>query len=344
MSKLLLTFALTLIVSLGPIHSQAVDTLSAPRKESLFERAFYKLEDLLDLRDMNRNYDTLYIARAPKGLKLRLSLKSYGSDIIIKGVHQGYSYRADMEAKNKYTLSMSANYRGLALSLALNPAKWAGWNKDFELTVNAYGNKIGADIVYQTANTFKGNMIVSDNGDEIAQASMGVVSQDLLLVNAYYVFNGRHYSYPAAFGQTWLQLRSSGSVMVGVSFLDRKLTIGEIEEFGNDPFSFTTLCIGVGVGYAYNFVLRKGWLLHLSVLPELVVRNRSHINAAGENTTMSTRFPELINIGRISATRHFGRYFMGLNSVVNFSSIGDREVMEIQNLKWQAFLFVGVQL
>ena len=326
------------------LNAQTNDSVSTDAERNFFMRYFLKLEDLLDLRDMNKNYDTLYISRAPKGLKLRLSLKTYGSDIYIKGVHQDYTYRAELEAKNKYTLSLCANYRGLALALALNPAKWTGWNKDFEVTLNAYGNKIGADLVYQTANTFKGDITISSDDVPLTTASMGVVSQDLLIVNAYYVFNGKKFSYPAAFGQTWLQRRSAGSWMIGATLFDRKLSIGEIEEFESEPFHFDSFCIGIGAGYAHNFVLRKGWMLHFSVLPEIVVRNRSHITVSDERSTMKTRFPEFINVARMSATRHFGKYFAGLNSVIHFSNVGDRDILQIENLKWQAFLFFGFQL
>ena len=41
----------------------------------------------------------------------------------------------------------------------------------------------------------------------------------MLTLNAYYAFNGRRFSYPAVFSQSWMQKRSCGSLMLGASFM-----------------------------------------------------------------------------------------------------------------------------
>ena len=38
-----------------------------------------------------------------------------------------------------------------------------------------------------------------------------------------------------------------------------------------------TNCVSIGCSYGYNFALRKNWLLHVSLLPEIVIsRKKSH--------------------------------------------------------------------
>lgn len=59
-----------------------------------------------------------------------------------------------------------------------------------------YGNRIGIEAVYQASGVYKGNIEV--NGDK-SYVPEGLVNMDMLLVNTYYAFNARRFSYPAAF-------------------------------------------------------------------------------------------------------------------------------------------------
>ena len=328
--------------------AQTIDTLGISavgeglrQRESFPLALAHRVAEWLDIRDGKPTHDTIYLQRRPKRLRLRFSLKGYGSTIDIQGMRQDHDFSAHLEAQNKYTLGVSAHYRGLSLSLALNPAKWAGRNKDYELAIQAYGNKLGADIVYQTANTFRGD--VTTDGS-VSSVATGVVSQDLLIISAYYALNGRRFSYPAVFGQSWEQRRSCGSWMIGASLMGRKLKVGRNDDAWGEAIDLRAVYTSVGIGYGYNLVLRSGWLLHLSAIPELVVRNRSRMSVGSERTSMTTRFPEILSTGRLSITKSFGRYFLGLNSVVNVSNVGDSDQLEVQNVKWQARLFFGLQL
>ena len=327
--------------------AQAVDSLGWPNRQSPDERESlpmaltHRLAEWLDIRDGKPHHDTLYLQRRPKRLRLRFSLKGYGSTLDVWGKHQDHDLTAHLEAQNKYTLGVSAHYRGLSLSLALNPLKWVGRNKDYELAVQAYGNKLGADIVYQSANTFRGDVTV---GSAVSPVSTGMVSQDLLIVCAYYAFNGRRFSYPAVFGQSWMQRRSCGSWMVGMSLMGRSLKVEQNAEAWGDALNLDALYFSMGFGYGYNLTLSSGWLLHLSAIPELVVHSRSRMTVGDERISVSTRFPEILSTGRLSVTRTFGRYFLGLNSVVNVSNVGDRNQLKVQNIKWQARLYFGLQL
>ena len=333
--------AMLLLMTAAGAWGQPPDSVRNVMRWSFWRDKVIRLEELLDMRDGRINYDTLYMKRTSKGLRLRLSVKSYGSGIDIRGVYQDSDFKSHFDAMNKYTVSVSANYRGLALSLALNPGKLSGRNKDFEVTLNSYGNRLGAELVFQTANTFRGTVTT---GTDTSPISTGVVGQDMFMVNGYYAFGGKRFSYPAAFGQSWRQIKSCGSWMIGVSLFGRHLDIGENEAMGTDGARISNFCIGIGPGYGYNFVLRKGWLLHVSAQPELVVYNYNKLKVAGGESVMSSRFPDFATIGRLSVSRTFRRYFAGLFSVVDLYNLGNPEDLEIQNVKWQACVFFGVLL
>ena len=83
------------------------------------------------------------------------------------------------------------------LSVALNPAELIGKYRDFELNLNSYGRRFGFDIIYQDAKNFTG--WYQHDGMDRVELTDGKLSMKTLNLNAFYVFNSRRFSYPAAF-------------------------------------------------------------------------------------------------------------------------------------------------
>lgn len=285
--------------------------------------------------------DTNYMRRAPERLRLKLRVNASGSNLVAEGHTDDGHYKTTLEAQGKYTVSVSASYRGLTLGAALNPAKLTGKNKDYEFNINAYGNRMGADVIFHSANTYKGK-IETDGGT--IDVPDGLVSQNMLYLNAYYALSARRFSYPAAFSQSWLQLKSCGSVMFGLSFVGGNLRVGHNEELDNDEVRLSMANVGIGVGYGYNYVLKEEWLFHLSTLPQIVVLSRQRTTVNGSREKSPYRFPNVNAVGRLAVVRHFDRYFAGFTAVVNTSSTGDRDRLRLSSVKWRGRLFVGIKL
>lgn len=308
------------------------------------ERARAAVDSLLDRIGWQKSTraDTAYITRTPGRLRLKLTLSGSGSDIDTRWSSGGESFRSRLKAQNKYTTSITASYRGLSLSVAFNPAKLSGRNKDYELNLNAYGNRFGADLILQSTKTYEGSVSTPAGGE--AAVAAGGVSQDMITASAYYVFSGRRFSFPAAFTQSWIQRRSHGSFMLGVSFIGGRIKTEAPDVIGSSVSRLTVVSAGVGAGYAHNWVVKRRWLLHISTLPQFIVFSRNRLTAGGSETKMPYRFPNMNVMGRIAVVRHFGRYFAGINAVVNTSDIGDRGRLSVSNLKWRARVFVGVSI
>ena len=300
------------------------------------------VDRVLDLRDLHRRprADTAYIVRAPERLRLKVSLNSSGSDLDTRWSGEGDKCRSLLRAQAKNTMSLTASYRGLSLSLSLNPAKLAGRNKDYELNLNAYGNRLGADLILQSAKTYEGTV---ETPSGVVEVPTGSVSQDMVTANAYYVFSGRRFSFPAAFTQSWLQRRSAGSIMLGLSFVAGRIKADRGDVLGSGAARLSLLCGSVGAGYAYNWVIKGRWLLHISTLPQFVVVSRNRLETGGSKVRMSYRFPNLLVVGRLAVVRHFDRYFVGMNAVVNTSFLGDADELAVNMLKWRARMFVGIK-
>lgn len=343
----MITLLLAAAIIAAPDDSASVvadDTIVVKERPGIETfRAKREIDKILDMRDSRARsrIDTSYLERTPQRLRFKLTLNASGSDIDTRGTGADGKFRTEMKAQNKYTVSLSASYRGLSLSVAMNPAHLAGEKKDYELNMNAYGNKFGADVIFHSAKTFEGSMHTSRGDIDIPA---GMISQDMLTLNAYYAFNGRRFSYPAAFSQSWMQKRSCGSLMLGASFMGGVLRARHEDVIGNPESRLGILCVGLGVGYGYNLVLRHGWLIHLSALPEIVVYSRSRLTTGDSRTKMPYRFPNIIAVGRMAVVRHFGRYFAGITAVVNTSQLGDRDELQLNITKWRARMFVGIKI
>ena len=109
-----------------------------------------------------------------------------------------------------------------------------------------------------------------------------------LIFDGFYIFNHKKFSYAAAYNQKTIQARSAGSPIVGL--------MGYYADFKyNDPRNAELIYwmdgigrlrqyqLGVGAGYAYNFVPAKGWLISAMAMPMLTVVNRTRINTYNSN-------------------------------------------------------------
>lgn len=184
------------------------------KRLAIYDRKFRHGDSLLARRYNHISFDTMYVAR-PNGrwtIKLRGNIS--GAKTVAEGNNVGKPYRGEVKADYRGTMSVSVAYRGISLGLAFTPAKLAGRNKDFEFNMNSYGNKFGFDVAYLSSKTYKGKL---EYGDEDIELSKGLTSQKALNLNAYYAFNGHKFSFPAAFSQSYVQRRSAGSFLLGVS-------------------------------------------------------------------------------------------------------------------------------
>lgn len=100
-----------------------------------------------------------------------------------------------------------------------------------------------------------------------------------LIIDGYYLFNGRRFSYMAAYDQSAYQLRSSGSFMVGGMYYYAHIDYAAPENIGfifmmDDVGKMRQWQVSIGAGYAYNYVPVKGLLFSGMLMPMLTGYNR----------------------------------------------------------------------
>lgn len=178
-----------------------------------------------------------------------------------------------------------------------------GQSSEFNLSL--YSSMLGCDLVYvHNSGNFRLRKAVGFDGVEpksVRNVSLSGMDANILSVSAYYIFNHRHFSYPAAYNQSTVQRKSCGSLMLGagyskqtVSFDYTQLPATLIGTDENpkiiDELKFSDVNYNyyyVSCGYAYNWVFARDWLLGASVMPSIGWRHAKGEKFSGKEVLMN---------------------------------------------------------
>ena len=330
-------FFVVLILLFAMVSDSAAQKLTQRQRRE-------RMDSVLAARYYKIPYDTNYVVRPQGRLTLKVRMNQTGNSIHAKGTVNGLYSKADLSTSHKTTFSLAAVYRGIGVGFAVNPAKWKGIYKDYEFNLNYYSNRLSLDLSYQRSESLAGD-IKGDRGEQ------HLLDEDLkmkvLNMVGYYAFNHRRFSFPAAFTQSYIQRRSAGSWLVGISYQGGSIeTTDKLKERNpNAPDVRIYLGhVGIGGGYGYNWVLGNKWLLHFSMLPTFVVFNRNNMTVNGvRKKAKHMRFNMIFN-ERVAVVRNLSpRYFIGATLVMN-NSIFDDDVVVVNQNKWRARAFFGMRL
>lgn len=308
-----------------------------------YDRQLFRGDSLLAANYHKVKYDTAYIGRPDARWTIKYRGNLSGADMRTTSITDGVQNRSRVTADCRGTLSMAVAYRGLGLGVAVNPAKFAGKCKDFEYNLNSYSNRYGFDVVFLSSKTYHGYKAADAERIDIHK---GQISQNALNLNFYYAFNYRRFSFPAAFSQSYIQKRSAGSWMIGVSFDGSKTELNDMTIRLNE--------FAVGAGYAYNLVIARHWLCHLSALPTMTIYSHDYTktltsadedNAPSATNTMrhdmKYHFPSAIITGRGAVVYSWRNKFAGATAVYNYSVAGDEDHLKVRRNKWRVRMFFG---
>lgn len=308
-----------------------------------YDRQLFRGDSLLAANYHKVKYDTAYIGRPDARWTIKYRGNLSGADMRTTSVTDGVENRSRVTADCRGTLSMAVAYRGLGLGVAVNPAKFAGKCKDFEYNLNSYSNRYGFDVVFLSSKTYHGYKASDAERIDIRK---GQISQNALNLNFYYAFNYRRFSFPAAFSQSYIQKRSAGSWMIGASFDGSKTELNDMTIRLNE--------FAVGAGYAYNLVIARHWLCHLSALPTMTIYSHDYTktrtsadedNAPSATSTvrhdMKYHFPSAIITGRGAVVYSWRNKFAGATAVYNYSVAGDEDHLKVRRNKWRVRMFFG---
>ena len=150
--------------------------------------------------------------------------------------------------------------------------------KKKEMSLNLYSSKFGVDLYYRkTGSDFK---LRSQEGfyqdNQFKNIQFDGLQSSIMGLNAYWIFNHKKFSYPAAYSQSTNQRKSAGSFMAGFSYSQHKISFNHeklperLQAYLNPDLKFNRIKYSdysIGFGYGYNWVFAKNCVSNLSLLP-----------------------------------------------------------------------------
>ena len=316
------------------ITRYGLDTLSVESVDSMMAVRYQK----------KGTYDEDYMERPSQRFTVKVRSSLSGSGIRANGTWNDTPLQGRLSSNARFTTNVGFSYRGIGLSIAVNPFKWKGNKRDTELRFELLNNRYGFDVSYQNAKTYGGSVDYVGKYD----ISSSYVTSKMFMVNGYYAFNYRRFSYPAAFTQSYRQLKSAGSWLVGASFLIgnaeiRGATAGiENNEIQHPPMKMKVGYLGIGGGYAYNWVVNEHLMFHGSLLPTLVIGSFSSMTVDAERYKIPYSFPQFLLTERVSALYEINdQHFINLAVVAHNTLLGGHRDMRMNYYKWRLTLSYG---
>ena len=199
--------------------------------------------------------------------------------------------------------------------------------KKREMSLNLYSSKFGVDLYYRkTGNDFK---LRSQEGfyhdDLFKNIQFDGLQSSINGLNAYWIFNHKKFSYPAAYSQSTNQRKSAGSFIAGFSYSQHKISFdyNKLPEllggYLNPNLKFNRIKYSdysLGFGYGYNWVFAKNWVSNLSLLPGIGYK-KSKID---DNDFKDEHWIKDINfdlITRAAIVYNDSKYFVGASLVMH---------------------------
>ena len=347
MKKYLLMILFSAVMSAANAQFVATDSMETEKPQTSEKKPGLgkRINNKLSKKYFTTKYDTNYVARPKEKWLLRLLGNQTGNYIHAKGtVHDVYS-KYDLHTKTNYTMGLEVNYCDIAATFSINPAKIGGDYNDYEFNFEYHGQMISFDINYLRATSLTGDIKLG-NMDHLDEEGLRM---NVVNASAYYTFNHRKFSYPAALYQNYYQRRSAGSWLAGLSVQAGSIkTTDELK--ARSPLApevhLTFANVAIGGGYGYNLVLgkRSQWLLHFSALPSFVVYKHNRLTVNGDELKDHSLCFNIVFNERAALVYHFTpRYNVGASLIMS-NSIYNNDDIKINQNKYLARVFFGLRL
>ena len=304
MKRLLIYSCLTLTSLMGYAQLDVDVDAGGTRQETQAQsaegskkhRLFNKAKDFVDKKWV-KNVDTLYIQN-PKQV-WRISMDSYlsQSDLLMKSTIDGTNLGAEGDVRCKprirtdvsTSLGVRVGYKGLAAHYAFNVAGDKG--RDFSLSSSGTWYCVHFRLhEFKTKEPevhYEGNFYnLNEEGSDLERMSFtnawaltSPIKAKTMVLDGYYIFNKRRFSYKAAYRQSVIQRRSAGSWLAGAMFYYSDFRFDNIANAElilnmGDVGRIKQWEANLGAGYGYNFVPAKGWLISAMAMPMVTLYNR----------------------------------------------------------------------
>lgn len=260
-----------------------------------------ELMDSMAVKGIDRNY--IDIPDRPWQIVVKNNMNQSIVRMKTTGMAAGVPYSIEPYLKTEMSqyIGLWVGYRGHGVGYTMKVGGKKGGYLSFASTGKAYGLNLRIHRFQNDHPRFDLNtdLIPEEDKDDWQQMHLKEpIKVHSLIADGYYMFNSKHFSYAAAYKQSVLQKRSAGSLMAGAMYY-----YGHIDYASDMNADLVYLMHGlgkvklwqasVGVGYAYNWVPARGWIVNVMAMPMLTFVNK--IKAYG----YATNVPELLEDPRL---------------------------------------------
>ena len=344
---MLRTVFVSMILVLFPAELYAGEVAVEPDSvEAQIVRSARKVDRFLQRRQQRQNTDTTYIYKPQQKWLFRTRSDVIFSLLEFHNDHSasGRDFGMDLKSKPIFRQNLGIGYRGVVLDLGIAiPFK----NKDKEFSLNIFTNPAGGEITYGRIGSLGGKTSINEDTYEVV---IGTLPVQYVRFSAYYAFNWKKSSLPAAMTQSFIQRRSAGTPLITTSF--RALwgsyyTNGDASlspVFNNREFFY-----GIGGGYAYNWVPSEHWLIHISATETFGLFGRARFDLSDQTVLFRQRFIPLLTAANASVIYYYKRFYIGAfgKADILFIPTRERTLKEdfyLSQSRFSAHLTIGFRL
>ena len=289
----------TLLLTLMPLYAAAQDlavTLPIPSgtnkgilsvaadgakgKPALLQPIFF-LKTLIDSSAVS-SIDRNWIEQPKQQLAIEARTTFNQSKLRMETTWEEDDFTMVSKSNNGFSTSagLGLGYRGYGLGFSKELGKTTGSTFSF----GAMGGRFGLNL---RISSYKSDMPdIYMNGEQVSGRN---ISDDRLedpinvrnfFLDGYYMLNGKHFSYSAAYDNSLIQRRSAGSVVIGGMYFHSRvdysadsnwLLTALMKDVGMVKFTQGS----IGMGYAYNWVPARGLLVNAMAMPMFTFYNRT---------------------------------------------------------------------
>lgn len=256
--------------------------------------------DSMSVRGLDRNY--IDAPKKPwqiiaKG-NVNQTIVSMNADGNILGVD--YSARPYLKTQPSQYVGFWAGYRGYGIGYTVNVGGDKGSNLVFGATGGAYGVNVRIHSFDNSNPSINLNSELLSEEEQKTWDDVQLIDPihvRTVIADGYYMFNGKKFSYAAAYDQSVIQKRSAGSFMAGLMYnythIDYATDVNGDLVYLMHGLGKVKLWQGsAGVGYAYNWVPARGLLVNVMLMPMVTFVNKLKVFA------YATNVPELMTDDR----------------------------------------------
>ena len=254
------------------------------------------LIDTMAVKGLDRNY--IDAPEKPwqiiaKG-NVNQTIVSMNADGNILGVD--YSARPYLKTQPSQYVGFWAGYRGYGIGYTVNVGGDKGSNLVFGATGGAYGVNVRIHSFDNSNPSINLNSELLSEEEQKTWDDVQLIDPihvRTVIADGYYMFNGKKFSYAAAYDQSVIQKRSAGSLMAGLMYNYTRIDYatdlnGDLVYLMHGLGKVKLWQGSAGVGYAYNWVPARGLLVNVMLMPMVTFVNKLKVFA------YATNVPELM--------------------------------------------------